>query len=79
LSDGENPAEDLTAAEQRLSEHLELLRASPPTAAPELITRIVLRARWQSTIRDPLVFMGAVATALSEALSLLSGPSAADQ
>jgi hypothetical protein len=79
LSDGENAAEDLTAAERRLSEYLELLRASPPTAAPELITRIVRRARWQRTIRDPLVFAGAVAGALSEALSLLSDPSSGDR
>jgi hypothetical protein len=79
LTEGENPAEDLTAAERRLSEHLELLRASPPSAAPELITRIVRRARWQSTVRDPMVFAGAVAAALGEALSLLSGPSAADR
>ena len=78
MSDGENPADDLTVAERRLSEHLELLRASPPTAAPELVTRILRRARWQSTIRDPLVFVGAVAVAISEAVFLLSGPSAAD-
>jgi hypothetical protein len=78
LSDVEDPAEDLTPAERRLSEHLELLRGSPPTATPELITRIVRRARWQSTIRDPLVFVGALALGLSEALSLLSGRSDTD-
>ena len=78
MSDGENPADDLTVAERRLSEHLELLRASPPTAGPELVTRILQRARWQSTIRDPLVFVGAVAVAISEAVFLLSGPSDRD-
>jgi hypothetical protein len=78
MSDDENPADELTAAERRLSEHLELLRASPPTSAPELITRIVRCARWQRTIRDPLVLAGAVAVAIGEALSLLSGPSAAE-
>ena len=78
MSDGENPADDLTVAERRLSEHLDLLRASPPIAAPELISRIVRRARWQRTLRDPLVFVGAVAVAIGEAVFLLSGPSAAE-
>ena len=68
--------DDLTPAERRLSEHLELLRASPPTAAPELIARIIQRARWQGTIRDPMVFAGAVVAAIGEALVLLSGPNA---
>jgi hypothetical protein len=79
LTDGENPSDDLTAAERRLSEYLEVLRASPPTAAPELISRIVRRARWQHSIREPLVFVGAVAVAINEALSLLSGPSTGDR
>ena len=78
MSDGENLANDLTVAERRLSEHLELLRSGPPIAAPELITGIVRRARWQRTIRDPLVFVGAVAVGIGESLSLLSGLSAPD-
>ncbi|MGN6168676.1 MAG: hypothetical protein ACTHQQ_10975 [Solirubrobacteraceae bacterium] len=68
--------DDLTPAELRLSEHLELLRASPPTAAPELIARIIQRARWQGAIRDPMVFTGVVVAAIGEALVLLSGPPA---
>jgi hypothetical protein len=78
LSDAGNPTDDLTAAERRLYEHLELLRSGAPTAGPELIPRIVRRARWQQTIRDPLIFVGAVALAINEGLSLLSGPSAAE-
>ncbi len=73
MTDGERPADELSPAEQRLSEHLELLRADPPTAAPELITRIVRTARWQVAIRDPLVLVGAVATALGESVRLLLG------
>ncbi len=65
--------EDLTPAERRLSEHLELLRASPPTAAPDLIAGILRRARWQIAIRDPLIFLGAVSAAMAEGLTLLSG------
>ena len=76
MSNGENPADHLTPAELRLSEHLALLRASPPTAAPELIRRIMRRARWQAAIRDPLVLVGAVAFAIGESLRLLVKPRA---
>lgn len=71
--------DDLTPAELRLSEHLELLRASPPTAAPELIARIIQRARWQGAIRDPMIFTGVVVAAIGEALVLLSGPATGSQ
>jgi hypothetical protein len=76
MSDGEDPADDLTPAEGRLSEHLELLRANPPTAAPELIGRIIRSVRWQRAIRDPLVLVGAVASAIAESLRLLVKPPA---
>jgi hypothetical protein len=79
MSASDNSGDDLTVAERRLSEHLELLRASPPTAAPELIARIVQRARWQGAIRDPMVFVGVVVAAIGEALTLLSGSSAGGQ
>lgn len=74
MSDGEDPADDLSPAEGRLSEHLELLRANPPTAAPELIGRIIRTVRWQRAIRDPLVLVGAVASAIGESLRLLIKP-----
>jgi hypothetical protein len=79
MSEGDYPADDLTLAERRLSEHLELLRASPPIAPPELIARIVRRARWQRSIRDPLLFAGMVALAMTEGLALLSGPGARER
>jgi hypothetical protein len=79
MSVGDNHDDDLTVAERRLSEHLELLRASPPSAAPELIARIVQRARWQGAIRDPMVFAGVVVAAVGEALVLLSRPAAGSQ
>jgi hypothetical protein len=74
MSVGDNDDDDLTVAERRLSEHLELLRASPPTAAPELIARILQRARWQGPIRDPMIFVGVVVAAIGEALVLLAPP-----
>ncbi len=74
MSEDDNPAEDLSPAEQRLSEHLELLRASPPTAAAEMVVRIVRRARWQSAIREPMVLVGTVAAAIGESLAMLLKP-----
>jgi hypothetical protein len=74
MTDSDVPAEHLGPAERRLSEHLELLRASPPTAAPDLITRIVRRARWQHAIRGQLILVGAVASAIVEGLRLLLRP-----
>jgi hypothetical protein len=71
MSAGESPPDDLTPAERRLTKHLELLRASPPTGTPHLVPRVIGSVRWQRAIRDPLVLVGAVATALAEGLGLL--------
>jgi hypothetical protein len=71
MSDHENPEGELSPAERRLSEHLDLLRASPPSATPELIGRIIRQARWQRAIRGPLVLVGAVASAFADGLGLL--------
>lgn len=78
MSDAGADDQDLTPAERRLSEHLELLRSNPPTTAPELIARILRRARWQVAIRDRLIFMGAVSGAVVEGLSLLLSPPVGD-
>lgn len=78
MSDAGTHDEDLTPAQRRLSEHLELLRVNPPTATPDLIARILGRARWQVAIRDRLVFMGAVSGAVVEGLGLLLTPVAGD-
>jgi hypothetical protein len=76
ISGGEDAADDLSPAEGRLSEHLELLRANPPTAAPDLIARIIRSVRWQRAIRDPLILVGAVASAIGEGLRLFLKPPA---
>ncbi len=70
MTAGENP-DDLTPAERRLAHHLQLLRSSPPTATPSLVPRVIRGVRWQRAVRDPLVFVGAVAAALTESLDLL--------
>jgi hypothetical protein len=79
MTDGDIPADEFSPAEQRLSEHLDLIRASPPTAAPELIARILRRVRWQRAIRDPLLLMGAVVSAIGDSLRLLIGQPASDE
>jgi hypothetical protein len=71
MSDQDHIDEELSPAELRLTQHLELLRASPPDATPELLGRIIATARWQRAIRDHLVLVGIVAGALGEALSPL--------
>ena len=73
MTAGENP-EDLSPAERRLAQHLQLLRASPPAATSDLVLRVIRGVRWQRAIRDPLVFVGAVTAALAEGLSLLFKP-----
>jgi hypothetical protein len=73
MSAGEPPAEELSPAERRLTQHLELLRASPPTT-PALAPRVIRGVRWQRAIRDPLVLVGTVATAAVEWLGLVFGP-----
>jgi hypothetical protein len=77
MNAGDSPPDDLTAAERRLTQHLELLRDSPP-AAPQLVTAILRGVRWQRAVREPLVLAGAVASAVFDGLALLFGPSAGD-
>jgi hypothetical protein len=79
MTDGDVPPDEFSPAEHRLYEHLELLRANPPSAVPELIPRIVRRIRWQRAIRDPLIVVGAVASAIGHSLRLLAGPPASDE
>ena len=70
MSADETPA-DLTPAERRLAQHLELLRASPPSATPQLVPRVIRGVRWQRAVRDPLLLVSAVAAAFVEGASVL--------
>jgi hypothetical protein len=72
----EPPADELTPAERRLTQHLELLRASPPTGAPQLVPRVIRGVRWQRAVREPLNLVGVVATAVIDGLALLFKPPA---
>ncbi len=73
MNAGDSLADDLSPAERRLTEHLELLRASPPVGGPGLVPRVIRGVRWQRAIRDPLLLVGAVAAALRDGLGLLFG------
>ena len=70
------PADQLTPAERRLTQHLELLRASPPTGTPQLVTAVIRGVRWQRAVRDPLVLVGVVASTVLDGLGLLRTPPA---
>lgn len=74
MNAGDSSSDELTPAERRLTEYLELLRESPPTGAQQLVPSVIRGVRWQRAIREPLVLVGAVATAVLEGLGLLLKP-----
>ena len=71
MSSPEEP-ESLTPAERRLHEHLLLLRDTP--AAPASLTeRVLYTARWQQTLRSPLLAVAHLAAAAADGIRLLLG------
>ena len=74
MNAGDPSADELTPAERGLVKHLELLRASPPTSTPQLVPRVIRGVRWQRAVREPLVLVGVVATALFDGLGFLLRP-----
>jgi hypothetical protein len=60
-------------AERRLDEHLELLRAAPPTPSTALVPRVVRRARLQGYLRAPLRVVGMIGSAFVHGLGALLG------
>jgi hypothetical protein len=60
-------------AQERLDEHLELLRAEDPGPGRSLAPRIVRTARWQRALRAPVQVAAAVVGAVIDALSGLMG------
>ena len=67
------PDEELSAAERRLVEHLEIVKASPPQSGQALVRRVVRRARWQRALGEPLQVIGSIAAALVDGLAGLFG------
>ena len=70
----EERPDELSPAERRLGEHMELLRTEPPVPPAPLVARIMHAARWQRAVRRPLVAIGALAGALIDGLRLLFRP-----
>ena len=68
-----NQEPDAPAAERRLDEHLELLRASPPASGTDLVPFVMRRARWQSYLRAPLRVVGMIGAAFLHGLTALLG------
>jgi hypothetical protein len=63
----------MTRAEERLDEHLALLRDEPPEPSTALTVRVVRKARWQRAVRGPLVLAANLAAAVADGVSLLLG------
>jgi hypothetical protein len=63
----------MSRADDGLQEHLELLRRTPPEPSTELTVRVVRTARWQRTVRAPLLLATQLAAAVFDGLSLLAG------
>lgn len=70
MSDGD-PNGELSPPEQALSNHLALLRASPPQPDRGIVARIVRAARWQRMVRRPVMATAALAAAALDGLRLL--------
>lgn len=73
MNEEQSPPEQLTPAEERLREHLRVMREDGPRPDPSLIDRVVRTARWQRTLRMPLRAAGALAAALGEGIVVLLG------
>jgi hypothetical protein len=68
-----NPPEALTPAEERLRQHLRLLREDTDQVDASLTERVVRAARWQRALRTPLRLAGVLAAALGEGIVVLLG------
>ncbi len=65
-------SEQPTPAERRLDEHLGLLRDAPKAPA-SLVGHVVRTARWQQSLRAPLLAVAHLAAAATDAIRLLLG------
>ncbi len=65
--------EQVSPAERRLIEHLEIVRASPPSGGQSLTRRVVRSARRHRALREPLRLIGTIAAAVIEGVGGLLG------
>jgi hypothetical protein len=62
--------EQLTPVEQRLEEHLAILRGAP--ASPQTLTvRVIRDARWQRSLRTPMLAVAHIAAAVADTIRQL--------
>jgi len=73
VSVAEPPEEPLTPAQERVQEHLGVLREDPPQPGRELVPSTVSRARWQRALRTPLQALGHLLSAMVDGVSLIAG------
>ena len=66
-------ADEDTAAERRLADHLELLRAAPPEPGTDMVRRVARTARWQRLARAPLQVAGLIVAGVATGISTLLG------
>ena len=66
--------DELSAAERALEQHLALLRVEQPVPPSAMDSHIIRTARWQRTIRRPLVTMGHLVAAVRDGIRLLIVP-----
>jgi hypothetical protein len=76
VSAPEDPADELTPAERRLNEHLDVLREDAPRAPVQIVPRVIRSARWQRAVRRPLAAIGALVASIGTGLRLLIKPPA---
>jgi hypothetical protein len=74
MSDPNEPPDELTPAEQALEGHLELLRGAVLAPSQSMDYQILRRARWQRTVRRPLLTIGHFAEAVRDSIRLLFMP-----
>ena len=67
------PPEPRSAADERLDQHLDLLRTDRPEGSQELARRVVHRARWQRALRAPLRAVASLLGAAAQGLAGLAG------
>lgn len=79
MTSGPPSHEDQSPAEQRLSEHLQLLQADPPQGSPQIVALVVRRARWQRMLRQPLLAIAALTASIADALRMLTRPRGGDR
>jgi hypothetical protein len=68
----EEQPEEMTPAERRLLGHLTLLQDAP-ASPPSLTEHIVRTARWQQTVRSPLLALAHLTAAAADAVRLIFG------